>query len=103
MGRQAIKSFNLAIVKHFPSHFMESEAIEEKILSVVEDKPEKTLFQISSKLFLQRCLIEILETSNYLLICTQDKVQRWFKCFQGFDFEIEGVKSIHNSVADYAQ
>lgn len=31
---------------------------------------------------------------------TQDKVQRWFKCFQGFDFDIQDVKGIHNPVAD---
>ena len=31
---------------------------------------------------------------------TQDKVQRWFKCYQGFDFDIEDVKGVDNPIAD---
>jgi transposase InsO family protein len=31
---------------------------------------------------------------------TQDKVQRWFKCYQGFDFEIEDIKGVDNPIAD---
>jgi hypothetical protein len=40
---KSIKKFKL--VKHFPSHFIDIEEIEEKMLGVVEDKPEKTLLQ----------------------------------------------------------
>ena len=31
---------------------------------------------------------------------TQDKVQRWFTCYQGFDFDIVDVKGENNPVAD---
>lgn len=31
---------------------------------------------------------------------TQDKVQRWFTTFQGFDFDIQDVKGVHNPVSD---
>jgi hypothetical protein len=31
---------------------------------------------------------------------TQDKVQRWFTTFQGFDFYIQDVKGVHNPVSD---
>ena len=41
IGSQSIKKLNL--VKHFPSHFMDSEDIEEKMLGFAEGDPEKTL------------------------------------------------------------
>jgi hypothetical protein len=31
---------------------------------------------------------------------TQYKVQRWFKCFQGFNLDIEDVKGCDNTAAD---
>jgi hypothetical protein len=31
---------------------------------------------------------------------TQDKVHRWLKCYQGFDFDIQDVKGIYNPVVD---
>jgi hypothetical protein len=70
IGRQSIKKLNL--VKHFPSHFMDSEDIEEKMLGFAEGNPEKTLiYQARSevaraKLVTERIhhLVTMLESAN---------------------------------------